>query len=261
VVSRVLITGSSDGLGLMAARILSGEGHEVVLHARNASRGEDARAALPAAADVVLGDLGSLAGIHTVAKAAVLSGPYDAVIHNAGIGNREPRRPVTVDGLSQLFTVNVLAPYLLTALMELPNRLVYLSSILHLRGHPELDDLQWARRTWDGMQAYADSKLFDAMLAAAVARRVPRVRSNAVEPGWVATKMGGPAASDDLSLGPVTQAWLAVSDDPSALVSGGYFYHQAPRATHPAVHDVEQQDALLAACAALTGTPLASTVA
>jgi NAD(P)-dependent dehydrogenase (short-subunit alcohol dehydrogenase family) len=254
--SRIFITGSADGLGLMAGQLLAADGHEVVLHARNAIRGDAARAALPAAADVVLGDLSSLDGIHQVAKAAAATGPFDAVIHNAGIGNREPRRRVTVDGLSQLFTVNVVAPYLLTALMDLPSRLVYLSSKLHRGGDPDLDDLQWACRPWNGMQAYSDTKLFDAVLSAAVARRCREVRSNAVEPGWVATKMGGPTAPDDLSLGPVTQAWLAVSDDLAAAASGGYFFHQQRVATHPSVDDEACQEGLLSACAALTGTML-----
>jgi NAD(P)-dependent dehydrogenase (short-subunit alcohol dehydrogenase family) len=257
--SRILITGSADGLGLMAAQLLAEEGHAVVLHARNAARGDDASAALPGAADVIIGDLSSLAGIYEVAKAANVYGPFDAIIHIAGIGNRLRERPVTVDGLSQLFAVNVLAPYLLTATTEMPRRLVYLSSLLHRNGSAELDDLQWERRPWDGMQAYSDTKLFDAMLSAAVARRFPEVLSNAVEPGWVATKMGGPDAPDDLSLGPVTQAWLAVSNDSAALVSGGgHFYHQAPRETHWAVRDEDRQEALLATCAELSGTTMPS---
>ena len=80
--------------------------------------------------------------------------------------------------------------------------------------------------------------------------------SNALEPGWVATKMGGPNAPDDLRMGAATQVWLAVSDDAGARVSGRYFYHQRPRETHPAVRDHAVQDELLARCAALSGTLL-----
>jgi NAD(P)-dependent dehydrogenase (short-subunit alcohol dehydrogenase family) len=254
--ARVLITGSSDGLGLMAARLLLEGGHAVTLHARNEQRGDDARRALPAAEQVVIGDLESIAGMRQVADQANALGRYAAVIHNAGVGYRQPRRVETVDGLCQVFAVNVLAPYLLTALITPPERLVYLSSGMHRGGEPDLDDLQWTRRGWNGAQAYSDSKLFDIVLAFAVARRWPSVLSNALEPGWVPTKMGGPGAPDDLSLAPVTQAWLAVSLDPAATVTGRYFFHQRPREVHPAARAVAVQDGLLERCAQLTGTSL-----
>jgi NAD(P)-dependent dehydrogenase (short-subunit alcohol dehydrogenase family) len=254
--ARVLITGSSDGLGLMAARLLVDDGHAVVLHARNEQRSHHARKALSGAEHVVIGDLESIAGMRQVAEQANALGRYHAVIHNAGIGYREPRRVETVDGLSHVFAVNVLAPYLLTALVTPPDRLVYLSSGMHRGGQPDLDDLQWARRSWNGAQAYADSKLFDVVLAFAVARRWPGALSNALEPGWVPTKMGGPGAPDDLSLAPITQAWLAVSDDPAATVTGGYFYHQQSRDVHPAARSVDVQEGLLERCEQLTGTPL-----
>lgn len=102
----------------------------------------------------------------------------------------------------------------------------------------------------------SDSKLFDVLLAFAVARRWPAVLSNAIEPGWVPTKMGGRSAPDDLTLGSVTQAWLAVSNDPAATVTGQYFRHQKPHNLHPAAHRVDLQDRLLAYCADLAGTPL-----
>lgn len=138
-----------------------------------------------------------------VAEQVNALGRFNAVIHNAGVGYREPHRIETVDGLEHVFSINVLAPYLLTALITPPERLVYLSSGMHTGGNASLDDPQWITRRWNGTQAYADSKLFDVVLAFAVARRWPKVLSNALEPGWVPTKMGGPSAPDDLSL-----AWL-----------------------------------------------------
>jgi NAD(P)-dependent dehydrogenase (short-subunit alcohol dehydrogenase family) len=251
--ARVFITGSSDGLGLLAGQQLARAGHEVVLHARNDRRAADARAALPKAAAVVVGDLVSLDGMRQVARQANDAGPFQAVIHNAAVGYREGRL-TTPEGLNHVFAVNVLAPYLLTALVARPPRLVYLSSGLHRSAEPSLDDPQWERRRWSGMQAYSESKLLDVVLAFAAARKWPEVRSNAIEPGWVPTKMGGAGAPDDLEAGAATQAWLATSDDPAATVSGGYFYHQRPRDAHATASDPAVQDRLLEICASLSGT-------
>lgn len=254
--AKVFITGSSEGLGLMAAKKLVDQGHEVVLHARSNQRAADAKAALPEASAVVVGDLASIEQTKQLAEQVNTHGAFDAVIHNAGVGYREPRRE-TVDGLEHIFAINVLAPYILTALMERPKRLVYLSSGMHRSGDPAgLDDPQWEKRPWDGAQAYSDSKLFDAMLSAAIARLWQDTESNALEPGWVPTKMGGASAPEDLSQGADTQVWLAVSSDPNAQVSGGYFYHKQPRETHPAVHDTALQDKLLERCRSMSNVAL-----
>ena len=253
--ARVFITGSSDGLGRMAARLLVAQGHAVVLHARHAARGREAMAAVPGAEAVLIGDLASMAEVRALAAAANASGPFDAVIHNAGVGYKEKQRIATPEGLSHVFAVNTLAPYVLTALIARPKRLVYVSSELHRRGDPSLRDLAWADRTWRGNQAYSDSKLHDALLACAVARRWPDVLANAVEPGWVATKMS-PRATGDLAAAPRTQVWLATSDDPTATVTGGYFFHEAPRKPAGAVLDAARQDRLVAGCERLSGVAL-----
>lgn len=254
--ARVFITGSSDGLGRMAAQLLIEQGHTVVLHARNANRGREAMAAVPRAETVLLADLSSIAETKKVAADANSLGAFDAVIHNAAVGYREPRRIQTVDGLTHVFAINTLAPYILTALMRKPKRLVYLSSGLHQSGDTSLQDLQWESRRWSGQQAYSDTKLHDVLLAFAIARHWPEVRSNALEPGWVATKMGGPGAPDDLDAGHRTQAWLAVSEDPAAKVSGGYFYHLRPKTPNPASHDTSSQDRLIAECQRYSGVVL-----
>lgn len=251
--ARIFITGSSDGLGRMAARLLIGEGHEVVLHARDAARGRTALDAVPGAASVLIGDLASLTQTRRLAEAANALGAFDAVIHNAAVGFRERQRIVTEDGLSHVFAVNTLAPYVLTALIQRPARLVYVSSELHRRGDAGLDDLTWERRPWRGNKAYSDTKLHDAMLAFAVARHWPEVRSNALEPGWVATKMGGAHATGDLDAAHRTQAWLATSDDAAAAVTGEYFFHKRPRKPSGATRDLALQDKLLSECARLSG--------
>ncbi len=254
--ARVLVTGSSEGLGLLAAQIVHQEGHAVTLHARNAARAEDARSSLPECEAVVIGDVSRLDEMRRVAEQANALGRFDAVIHNVAVGYQERSRAETPDGIEQVFAVNVLAPFVLTALMRRPDRLIYLSSGMHRGGTPNLDDPQWTRRPWNGSQAYSDSKFFDVVLAFAVAHRWPEVRSNALEPGWVPTRMGGRHAPDDLTEGALTQAWLAVSDDPAAAVSGEYFFHRQRRTPHPATRDRALQDQLLATCASLSGVSL-----
>ncbi len=254
--ARVFITGSSDGLGRMAAQLLIEQGHTVVLHARNEQRAIDAIAAVTGAQEVLIADLSSISQTYSLADQVNALGSFDAVIHNAAVGYREPRRVETEDGLPQVFAVNTLAPYILTALIRRPKRLVYLSSGLHKSGDASLDDLAWKERQWDGQQAYSDSKLHDTILAFAIARLWPGTLSNALEPGWVATKMGGPNAPDDLDAAHQTQVWLAASDDPAAKVTGEYFYHMQSRMPNPAARDSARQEKLLDACRRFSGVDL-----
>lgn len=254
--ARVFITGSSDGLGRGAAQLLVEQGHSVVLHARNGQRAQEAMAAVPGAKTAVVGDLSSIAQTRSVADQVNRLGSFDAVIHNAGVGYREPRRDDTEDGLPHVFAVNTLAPYILTALIHKPKRLVYLSSGLHQSGDASLKDLAWKERPWRGQQAYSDTKLHDVILAFAIARLWPDVFSNALEPGWVPTKMGGAGAPDDLEQGYQTQAWLAVSEEPAAKVTGEYFYHMRRREPNAAARDKSRQEILLEACESFSGVKL-----
>ena len=254
--ARVFITGSADGLGKMAAELLIEQGHEVVLHARSEARAEEAKRNVPQAQAVVVGDLSSIAQTRSVAEQVNALGTFDAVIHNAAVGYKEPQRVETVDGLPHVFAVNTIAPYVLTALIHKPKRLIYLSSILHQDGDPTLEDPSWQSRVWDGRQAYCDSKLHNVLLAFGIARRWPDVLSNALEPGWVQTKMGGAEATDDLNQAHRTQVWLAATDDPEALVTGEYFYHLRRKGTLPATRELAKQDQLLAICERLSGIAL-----
>jgi NAD(P)-dependent dehydrogenase (short-subunit alcohol dehydrogenase family) len=251
--SKVFVTGSSAGLGLMAAQLLVETGHQVVVHGRNRARADAALAAVPQADGAVVGDLSNIREMRAVAEQANAYGPFDAVIHNAGMGYRESRRIETEDGLPQLFAANTLAPYVLTASIGKPRRLVYLSSGMHRSARLEMDDLTWVKRPWRGAEAYAESKLHDVLIAFGVARRWPSVLSNALEPGWVATRMGGPNAPDDLDAGHRTQVWLAVGDDEAACVTGQYFYHMRRRPPNPVVQNEAAQDRLLDECQRLSG--------
>lgn len=249
---RVFITGSSSGLGLMAGQLLISQGHSVILHARDLVRANTTRNTAHGAEAVVTGDLSRISEMKSVARQINQLGPLDAVIHNVGVGYREPHRIETEDGLPHVFAINVMASYVLTALIERPPRLVYISSRIHHSADPNLGDILWKNRTWLSTQAYAESKLYDVLLAFAIARRWPSVCSNAVEPGWVPTRMGGPDAPDDLSKAHVTQAWLAVSNEPLAHSTGNYFYHQALHHPNPIVADDDIQDELLDICARLS---------
>ncbi|MER6345140.1 SDR family NAD(P)-dependent oxidoreductase [Streptomyces sp. NPDC001595] len=238
--SRILVTGSADGLGRAAAETLVSEGHDVVVHARNPQRAESLDALVERGAHLVVGDFTDREAVRRIAAELSDREPLDAVVHNAGVWRGPAVMPV-----------NIIAPYLLTALLSGPRRLVYLSSGSHFDGHPSLDGVDWKGRS---AGSYADSKLFVTTLAAAVARLRPGVLSNAVDPGWVPTKMGGPSAPDDLELGHRTQEWLASSDEPEALTTGGYWYHRERQQPHRAVHDEAFQDRLLHTLAEETGT-------
>ena len=255
-VSRILITGSSDGLGRAAAGVLINDGHDVVLHARSRERAAALSDLAAAATAVVIGDLSSTAETRGLAGQVNEIGPMDAVIHNAGV-YLVPSRAATAEGHARTLAVNTLAPYILTALIGRPRRLVYLSSGLHRHGEGPLGDIDWTGRRWDAARAYAESKLHVTALALALARRWPEVSSNAVDPGWVPTKMGGPAATGDLRKGYLTQAWLAASNDADATASGGYWHHQQRQAPAPQARDVAFQDQLIDRLAALTGVTLA----
>lgn len=239
---RILVTGSADGLGRAAADSLLSAGHDVVVHARNRDRAASLAALVDRGADIVVGDFIDRDAVRRIAAELNGRDPLDAVIHNAGVWRGRAVMPV-----------NIIAPYLLTALLEGPRRHVYLSSGSHFGGHPSLAGVDWQGTT---PGSYADSKLFVTTLAAALARLRPELLSNAVDPGWVPTKMGGPGAPDDLELGHQTQEWLATSDQPPALTSGGYWYHQRRQQPHRAVNDHTFQDQLLRTLAEETGARL-----
>ncbi len=236
---RIFITGSSDGLGQLAAKQLVNEGHKVVLHARNDGRGKDAMNAVPEAEGVLIADLSSMDETKQLATSVNELGKFDVIIHNAGVYQAPSEL---------IINVNILAPYILTCMINQPQRLIYLSSGLHSGGEPKFKKLAESSADIN----YSDSKLHVVLLTKAVARLWPDVYSNAVDPGWVPTKMGGAAATDNLDKGYQTQCWLATNDNTEARVSGGYFYHEQQRSYHSAADDVNFQDEFLRVCEQLT---------
>ena len=235
---KIFITGSADGLGQLAAKSLIQQGHIVVLHARNKQRAQDALNINPRAEAVLTGDLSDIDETINLASEVNKYAPFDAVIHNAGVYRTSPE---------ELFTVNTLAPYILTSLIQKPKRLIYLTSGLHQQGHAKFDNSK------TGNINYADSKLHVMILCMAVARYWQDVYSNAVNPGWVPTKMGGRSAPDDLHKGYETQVWLAVSNDENAKVSGHYFFHQKQRSHNADADNIQIQEQFLNLCEEVTG--------
>jgi NAD(P)-dependent dehydrogenase (short-subunit alcohol dehydrogenase family) len=232
--ARVFITGSVDGLGQMSAKLLIDQGHQVVLHARNSERKRDAIMKVPGAERVLIADLSNIEETKDLAVQANKFGSFDAVIHNAGVYKTSAR---------EIFAVNTLAPYILTSLIQKPKRLIYLSSGMHRSGRP---DIEHFKHNIDRI-SYSDSKLHVVMLTLAIARKWTKVYSNAVDPGWVPTKMGGRNAPDDLRKGYETQCWLSVSDDEKAKVSGRYFFHKKERAYNSLADNIALQEKLLVA--------------
>lgn len=241
--ARIFVTGSSDGLGQLAAKKLISLGHKVVLHARNESRGKEAFAKSPGAETVLTADLSNIEETIQLADKVNSLGRFDAIIHNAGV--------YTASG-KDLFNVNTLAPYLLTCLIQKPERLIYISSNMHEGGHSKLDHIVNDLNDIN----YSDTKLHVVMLCKAVARKWPDVYANALNPGWVPTKMGGKGAPDSLQKGYETQVWLAVSNDERARVTGKYFFHQKQVRYNPVVDDLELQEKFLRVCEEMTGIRL-----
>lgn len=233
--ARVFITGSADGLGQLAANALIRQGHEVVLHARNAQRGKQALANNPGAANVLIADLSNFDETKELAANVNALGHFDAVIHNAGVYQASN---------DLIFSVNTLAPYILTCLIQKPKRIIYLSSGMHRQGSANMEKNSYN---------YSDSKLHDLILSMAVSRLWADIYSNAVDPGWVPTKMGGHGAPDNLEKGYQTQVWLAVSNDKEAKVGGHYFHYKRQDDYLPVANDAKVQEKFLALCEEVTG--------
>lgn len=241
--ARIFITGSSDGLGQLSAQSLLQQGHKIVLHARNTARAREAIKKNPGADAVLTGDLSDMEETKQLAAEVNRSGPFDAIIHNAGVYQVSSK---------EIFAVNTIAPYILTSLIEKPERLIYLTSGMHLQGRFKPDDF----KAGTNRVTYSDSRLHVVMLCMAVARKWPEVYSNAVNPGWVPTKMGGRGAPDNLQKGYETQVWLAISNDEKATVSGRYFFHRKENHHNPEADNVLQQEQFLQLCEAISGVRL-----
>ena len=232
--SIILITGATDGIGLEAAQQLAKQGHELVLHGRSEAKAARARDAVleksPAAKiHITHADLADLAEVVRMADSLnTLLPRLDVLLNNAGVYMTE--RKLSRDGFEMTLAVNHLAHFLLTALLlpllkkSAESRVVTVSSVAHMGGHIAFDNLN-SERHFDSYDAYCNSKLANALFAAELARREPRLSSNFLHPGVVDTKLlhaGFDMTGASVRAGAKTSVYLATSPEVKGI-SGKYF--------------------------------------
>ncbi|MDH4944151.1 SDR family NAD(P)-dependent oxidoreductase [Sulfurimonas sp. C5] len=238
--AKIFITGSTDGLGFLAAQMLINEGHNVVLHARNEERSKELQEKLTSSQTILTANLSDIKATKELAKELNRLGAFDAIIHNAGVYESSNE---------EIFKVNVLAPYILSALVHKPKRLIYIGSNMHQQGVLDIENISLEQ----GVN-YATSKLLVLMLSFTLARKWPDVYVNTVDPGWVPTKMGGSSAPDDLDEGAKTQVWLASSE--AATFSGLYLFHMQEASHSLKADNISAQEQLLQHYKMISGVEL-----
>lgn len=260
--ARILITGSTDGFGFEAARQLIERKHEVYLHARSQERAEEVKAKCPGAAGVFIADLTTVAETRKLAEEVnAIGGTFDAVILNAGL-LYGPYRKTTDLGVPSSIFVNLVAPYLLAALIKPPKRLIFVASVLHHEAKTDLKDIFWLEREeqWNDFQAYCDSKFHVVLLANAMARRLKNKNTSVISlhPGYVPTKLAGKDAPGKMQDGIETYIMLAEGDYDVTL-TGAYFDPKRERVQpHALTADEDKQEAVVKACEDLTGVKFES---
>jgi NAD(P)-dependent dehydrogenase (short-subunit alcohol dehydrogenase family) len=237
----ILVTGSSDGIGLETARTLAHNGATVLLHGRNLEKTALARKEVEAACsrslpEPVLGDLSSLKSAVGIAAELQERGVFpDVLVNNAGVFCKE--RVLSVDGIEQTMAINHFGPFALTRALltqtgQRLRRIINVSSIAHTRGQLDLADLRLVKRRFDGYGAYAASKLANVQGKTTV---------NALHPGVVSTKLlregFGSGGSDSLADGAATSVMLAL-DPQWEHTTGQYFASRRPAAVNPLAKDL-----------------------
>ena len=271
-----LVTGANAGIGRATSRALAARGARVLLLCRDEGRGEEARDAIRhetgnPLVDLCRLDVSDLADVRRVA-AAVGPAPVHALVHNAGV--LPDRRLLTRDGLELTFATHVAGPHLLTALLAERlragrARVVFVSSGGMYLQRLSLDDLAWARRPYDGLVAYAQTKRMQVVLAGRWAARLAGsgVAVHAMHPGWADTgsvRTSLPAFHRtmkpllrDAEQGADTVVWLVASPRLPGP-GGGFWFDRERRRTHLLPWTVErpgEADRLLALCDVATGAP------
>ncbi len=233
----ILITGSTDGIGLLTAQTLAADGHKILLHGRNAAKLEAAAKAVGGTPEQYMADLSIMADVHALAKdIRAKHGEIDVLINNAGI--LKAPKTVTEDGFDIRFMVNTFAPYALTRdlmpILAKDGRVVNLSSAA--QAPVDLDALQ-GRKQLSDMDAYAQSKLAITIWSREMAKEFPNGPAIiAVNPGsLLASKMvkeGFGLAGNDLGIGADILRQVA-TDASFANASGKYFDNDSGQFAQP----------------------------
>lgn len=260
----ILITGSTDGIGLETARMLVSQGHHVLLHGRNPAKLAEVERTLSEVSgegrvESYLADLSRLSDVEALAKSVAESHTsLDVLINNAGVFKTP--EPITQDGLDVRFAVNTIAPYLLTQrlmpLLGASGRVINLSSAA--QSPVDLEALAGRARLTDEFDAYAQSKLAITMWSRSMALSLkdegPAII--AVNPGsLLGTKMvkeGFGMAGKDIHIGADILSRLAL-DDEFATASGQYFDNDSGQfsSPHPDALDTQKSEATVRAIEAV----------
>jgi NAD(P)-dependent dehydrogenase (short-subunit alcohol dehydrogenase family) len=268
-----LVTGASSGIGRQTAGELARMGARVVLACRDQGRGEAALAEIAARTgsselELALVDVSSQASIRTLAREVLQELPaLHVLVNNAGTWSS--RRRSSPDGIELTWATNVLGSHLLTELAlpllksSAPARVINVAS--RLARDLDLDDVEFRRRPYDGVTAYAQSKQANRMLTWILSRSLEGsgVTANAMHPGGVNTgifaKGGGWAGllgslygrlfGRSVEDGADTVVWLAASPDLEA-VSGRFWVDRTERRCR--FRDPGAERALLELCSAMT---------
>lgn len=264
----VLVTGSTDGIGVTTAKNMAAKGYNVLIHGRSQQRLEAASKTVRSfvqqhSNDQDVGiftlppeDISTVSGCERLVKHVKSTCEehdlkLSVLMNNAGVYMED--LIITEDGLEQTFAVNVLAPFVITShllptLLQQKSRIVTASSLSQCRSIRSWEDLQYSTRPYSAHGAYSESKLLDAMLTMEFASRLKeagfgtdRITCNCLDPGTVNTKMllaGWGRIGIEVE-NALDETWLCTDAEVESLTGQYFTWKSARRASADAYDDTE----------------------